>query len=208
MPRRTAPPPAPASTPSWPHGPHLPTPHWSGTSPPRPPAACAARAGPGLVRTTAAWSVAVDSPVHRAVRRRPFHPNACGRRSAYPGTSGGLHTAGSLHHRGHSCGASGRTPAATTPSTRGVGHGLRSGMLPLRGRVLMVSGRFLRTGRKAVTAGIALLAAVWAPSSPAVGLAAESGPALAGFLRGTSVNVYAGHERVLAARADALEQHR
>ncbi|MDN3284809.1 formate dehydrogenase accessory sulfurtransferase FdhD [Streptomyces thermocarboxydus] len=72
----------------------------------------------------------------------------------------------------------------------------------------MVSGRFLRTGRKAVTAGIALLAAVWAPSSPAVGLAAESGPALAGFLRGTSVNVYAGHERVLAARADALEQHR
>ncbi|MGA5278210.1 formate dehydrogenase accessory sulfurtransferase FdhD [Streptomyces cellulosae] len=59
-----------------------------------------------------------------------------------------------------------------------------------------------------MTAGIALLAAVRPPSSAAVGLAAESGPALAGFLRGTSMNVHAGHERILAARADALEQHR
>ncbi|SCE50534.1 FdhD protein, partial [Streptomyces sp. Termitarium-T10T-6] len=78
-----------------------------------------------------------------------------------------------------------------------VGHALRSGLLPLRGSVLMVSGRAsFELVQKVVMAGIPLLAAVSAPSSLAADLAADSGLTLVGFLRGTSMNVYAGDERV------------
>ncbi len=45
-------------------------------------------------------------------------------------------------------------------------------------------------------AGIPVLAAVSAPSSLAVDLAAETGLTLVGFLRGSSMNVYAGENRV------------
>jgi FdhD protein len=45
-------------------------------------------------------------------------------------------------------------------------------------------------------AGAPVLAAVSAPSTLAVDLAAESGMTLIGFLRGDSMNVYAGAERV------------
>jgi FdhD protein len=77
-----------------------------------------------------------------------------------------------------------------------VGRALRAGLLPLAGRVLMVSGRAsFELVQKAVMAGIPVLAAVSAPSSLAVDLAAESGMTLVGFLRGTSMNVYAGESR-------------
>ncbi|WP_234104268.1 formate dehydrogenase accessory sulfurtransferase FdhD, partial [Streptomyces venezuelae] len=78
-----------------------------------------------------------------------------------------------------------------------VGHALREGLVPLRGSVLMVSGRAsFELVQKAVMAGIPLLAAVSAPSSLAVDLAAESGLTLVGFLRGASMNVYTGVERL------------
>lgn len=44
-----------------------------------------------------------------------------------------------------------------------------------------------------------MLAAVSAPSSLAVDLAADSGMTLVGFLRGPSMNLYAGAERVVVA---------
>jgi FdhD protein len=77
-----------------------------------------------------------------------------------------------------------------------VGRALRDGLLPLAGRILMVSGRAsFELVQKAVMAGIPVLAAVSAPSSLAVDLAAESGLTLVGFLRGTSMNVYTGESR-------------
>ncbi|MCB5168940.1 formate dehydrogenase accessory sulfurtransferase FdhD [Streptomyces bambusae] len=83
-----------------------------------------------------------------------------------------------------------------------VGRALQDGRLPLRSTVLMVSGRAsFELVQKAVMAGIPVLAAVSAPSSLAVDLAAESGLTLVGFLRGTSMNVYAGDERVLVGDA-------
>lgn len=78
-----------------------------------------------------------------------------------------------------------------------VGRALQQDLLPLAGKILMVSGRAsFELAQKAVMAGIPVLAAVSAPSSLAVDLAAESGLTLVGFLRGTSMNVYAGEERI------------
>ncbi|WP_432586221.1 formate dehydrogenase accessory sulfurtransferase FdhD [Streptomyces sp. HD1123-B1] len=78
-----------------------------------------------------------------------------------------------------------------------VGRALQQGLLPLSGAVLLVSGRAsFELAQKAVMAGIPVLAAVSAPSSLAVDLAVETGLTLVGFLRGSSMNVYAGEERI------------
>ncbi|MGW7354131.1 formate dehydrogenase accessory sulfurtransferase FdhD [Streptomyces sp. NPDC054784] len=78
-----------------------------------------------------------------------------------------------------------------------VGDALRDGALPLTSALLLVSGRAsFELAQKAVMAGIPALAAVSAPSSLAVDLAAETGLTLVGFLRGGSMNVYAGGWRL------------
>ena len=79
-----------------------------------------------------------------------------------------------------------------------VGWALKEDLLPLRGTVLMVSGRAsFELTQKALMAGIPLLAAVSAPSSLAAELATEMGMTLVGFLRGSSMVLYAGSERVV-----------
>jgi FdhD protein len=78
-----------------------------------------------------------------------------------------------------------------------VGWAARAGRLPLTGHVLMVSGRAsFELVQKATLAGIPVLAAVSAPSTLAVDLAAETGLTLIGFLRGSTFNVYSGATRV------------
>jgi FdhD protein len=86
-----------------------------------------------------------------------------------------------------------------------VGWAVTNNMLPLRGTVLMVSGRSsFELTQKALMAGIPFLAAVSAPSSLAAELATEAGITLVGFLRGTSMVVYSRPDRVNAVPAGAL----
>ncbi len=83
-----------------------------------------------------------------------------------------------------------------------VGAAARDGRLPLRGSVLLVSGRAsFELTQKALMAGVPVLAAVSAPSSLAAELAEEAGMTLVGFLRGTTMNVYAGSHRLVTGSA-------
>src|SRR5438105_11670201 len=78
-----------------------------------------------------------------------------------------------------------------------VGWAALDGRLPLRRHVILASGRAsFELTQKALMAGIPFLASVSAPSSLAVELAEEAGMTLVGFLRGTTMNVYAGEHRV------------
>ena len=83
-----------------------------------------------------------------------------------------------------------------------VGWALKEDRLPLRGTVLMVSGRAsFELTQKAMMAGIPALAAISAPSSLAAELATELGMTLVGFMRGSSMVIYAGGERVVGTQA-------
>jgi FdhD protein len=79
-----------------------------------------------------------------------------------------------------------------------LGWALLEGRIPLHNTGLMVSGRAsFELVQKAAMAGIPLLAAVSAPSSLAAELAEENGMTLVGFLRGDSMNLYTGEQRIL-----------
>jgi FdhD protein len=78
-----------------------------------------------------------------------------------------------------------------------VGRALIDGLLPLRGRILCVSGRLaFELVQKAAVAGVPILVGVGAPTSLAVELAADRGMTLCGFARKGTMNVYTGPERV------------
>jgi FdhD protein len=78
-----------------------------------------------------------------------------------------------------------------------IGWAALDGRLPLRGHVILASGRAsFELTQKTLMAGIPVLASVSAPSSLAIQLAEESGMTLVGFLRGPTMNVYAGEQRV------------
>jgi len=82
-----------------------------------------------------------------------------------------------------------------------IGHAAGQGLLPLDRHILMVSGRTsFEIVQKALQARIPVLVAVSAPSSLARDLAQASNQTLIGFLRGRSLNVYSGRQRLLNAQ--------
>jgi FdhD protein len=79
-----------------------------------------------------------------------------------------------------------------------VGALLAAGRLPAERALLAVSGRAgFEITQKALRAGIPILAAVGAPSSLSLRLAARAGMTLVGFLRADRFNLYTGPGRVL-----------
>ncbi len=80
---------------------------------------------------------------------------------------------------------------------KAIGRAFLDGLAPLSNHILLVSGRAsFEIVQKAGAAGIAILAAVSAPSSLAVELASELNQTLIGFLRPPKFNIYTGAERV------------
>ena len=81
------------------------------------------------------------------------------------------------------------------------GWALLEGRPPLSGHVVLVSGRSsYEILQKCLNAGVPVVCAISAPSSLAVDVAKRFGMTLVGFLRGERFNVYAGFDRILAAK--------
>lgn len=79
-----------------------------------------------------------------------------------------------------------------------LGWALLEGRVPLHGALVCVSGRAsFELAQKCAVAGVALLAAVSAPSSLAIDVARRFDLALAGFVRDGRFNLYAGEARVV-----------
>lgn len=150
------------------------------------------------VRTKSAFSVRMDSLQIDAERLSTF-PHRLRAEQAVFEKTGGLHAAALFD------GASGELLALREDVGRHnavdkvVGWALKEDRLPLTGTVLMVSGRSsFELVQKASMAGIPLLASVSAPSSLAAELATDAGMTLVGFLRGNSMVIYSGEERVVS----------
>lgn len=155
------------------------------------------------VRTTAFWSVH-DDPVRFDTSVLEQLPDRL--RAAQPvfDRTGGLHAAGLFTPEGELLCARedvGRHNAVD----KVLGWAAREDRLPLTGTILMVSGRAsFELVQKAVMGGIPALAAVSAPSSLAAELATDAGLTLVGFLRGSSMNVYSGADRLGLEQAAQL----
>lgn len=153
------------------------------------------KASLNAVRTTAQWTVHDDALVLDADLLSTFPELLRSAQRVFDRT-GGLHAAGLFTAEGELVYLRedvGRHNAVD----KLVGRALLDDRLPLRQTVLLVSGRAsFELVQKAAMAGIPALAAVSAPSSLAVDLAEDVGMTLVGFLRGSSMNVYAGNHRV------------
>ena len=154
------------------------------------------------IRTRSAFDVAAD-PVRVSPAVLASLPDRLREAQRVFSRTGGLHAAG-LFDRWHAPRLRedvGRHNAVD----KVAGWALRAGLLPLAGHVLLVSGRAsFELAQKAIMVGLPVLAAVSAPSSLAASLAEETGLTLVGFLRGATMNVYAGAQRVTADVSAAL----
>ncbi|WP_405745057.1 formate dehydrogenase accessory sulfurtransferase FdhD [Streptomyces canus] len=148
------------------------------------------------VRTTTRWPINDTPPLHIETDLLTSLPDRLRAAQHVFDRTGGLHAAALFTEHGELIDIRedvGRHNAVD----KLIGRALQHNHLPLSRLILLVSGRAsFELAQKAVMAGIPVLAAVSAPSSLAVDLATETGLTLIGFLRGHSMNVYAGEHRL------------
>ena len=148
------------------------------------------------VRTRSPFAVAHD-PMLIAARTLAGLPDKLRAAQRTFDRTGGLHAAGLFTAAGDLV-ALREDVGRHNAVDKVIGWALREGRLPLAGHVLLVSGRAsFELAQKAWMAGLPMLAAVSAPSTLAAELAEEAGMTLVGFLRGASMNVYTGTQRVV-----------
>ncbi len=128
-------------------------------------------------------------------------PDALRRRQKLFDVTGGLHAAGLATLDGEMVAVRedvGRHNAVD----KLIGWAAQRALLPLTDHILVVSGRTsFEIVQKAAVAGVAVVVAVSAPSSLAIGVAERFGMTLIGFTREQRFNIYTGEERVQLADA-------
>lgn len=150
-----------------------------------------------MVRTQSAYEVAEDPLRIDAAVLAGFPDKLRAEQMVFEKT-GGLHAAGLFDGKTGKMLVLREDVGRHNAVDKVIGWAVKEDRLPLRGTVLMVSGRAsFELTQKAKMAGIPVLAAVSAPSSLAAELAVEVGLTLVGFLRGDSMVIYSGDQRVV-----------
>ena len=123
-------------------------------------------------------------------------PDRMRREQARFGDTGGIHAAALFDFSGNLLGVK-EDVGRHNAFDKLVGENLFAGRLPLTDHIVLLSGRAsFELVQKALRAGVAILAAIGAPSSLAVTLAVESGLTLVGFLRDAHCNIYSNPQRL------------
>jgi len=150
------------------------------------------------VRTTSAFAIA-DDPVRVDAELLTTFPDQLRAGQNVFEKTGGIHAAGLFDATTGQLLVLREDVGRHNAVDKVIGWAVKENRLPLVGTVLMVSSRAsFELTQKALMAGIPMLAAVSAPSSLAAEFAAEVGMTLVGFLRGDSMVIYAGGERIVS----------